>query len=329
MDLGLNTAEGKALHCLFERSSSDVMVKLDLNGFIINASSNIDQLGPDFSAQLLMPHVCDLADAEFGEVLSDYVEQVMDGKPCDDAVEFTLAYMGEPSSADLVPDNTSASSPVEAARHAANKRWYSLSLRPVFDDHNVATGALGLLRSIDDRRQLEGELHSRAVTDPLTGLYNRHVFCANMRRQLAKGAPRIVMVFAVDRMRAMLLQYGQRTSDEIQWGFAKFLEAMIKPDFELAQFDNERFAVMAPDLSIEEARAWASEVLDTFSSIAITSSPRAPQLSASAGLARLEATVDWTLRQAELALVIAQAGGGMQVGQCDYQAPPTKRSALG
>lgn len=118
-------------------------------------------------------------------------------------------------------------------------------------------------------------------------------------------------------MRALLLRYGQRTADEVLWGFAKFLETMALPGHEVAQIDGERFGVLLPDMTLRIAREWAEDVVQTFSALASpapnTNRPRTPQLSASAGLARVECTVDWTLREAELGLVLARAGGGKQV----------------
>jgi PleD family two-component response regulator len=127
----------------------------------------------------------------------------------------------------------------------------------------------------------------------------------------------MVAVFAVDGMRALLLRYGQRTADEVLWGFAKFLETMALPGHELAQLDGERFAVLLPEMTARAAREWAQDVVETFAGLAAPAPsparPKAPQLTASAGLARVECTVDWTLREAELGLVLARAGGGRQV----------------
>ena len=127
----------------------------------------------------------------------------------------------------------------------------------------------------------------------------------------------MVAIFAVDSMRALLLRYGQRTADEVLWGFAKFLETMALPGHELAQLDGERFAVLLPEMTSRGAREWAEDVVATFAGLAAPASganrPKAPQLTASAGLARVECTVDWTLREAELGLVLARAGGGRQV----------------
>ncbi|MEL7199696.1 MAG: GGDEF domain-containing protein [Pseudomonadota bacterium] len=331
MDLAVNFFDGNALHGLLEDASDDILVKVDTSGFIVHASSNFEQLGEGLASQLVMPHLCDLCEIDHSEVVSVYAQNVLGGQTVGGTIEF--------------PVPLCHGSDIESS--SVSRRWFSLSLRPIFKGESASlpdlidppsgswsveasgdgdiVGAIGLLRCVQRVRLLESELHSRAVRDPLTGLSNRHAFSASLGRQLANHRPQMVVVFAVDRMRSLLLQYGQRTADEIQWGFAKFLETMIQPSYELAQLDNERFGVMAPDISFPEAREWAQDVLDTFSSLAITTSPRLPKLGASAGLARLESTVDWTLRQAELALVIARAGGGKQVGQCTYQSAPIDR----
>jgi PleD family two-component response regulator len=207
----------------------------------------------------------------------------------------------------------------DTCREPHCQRWYALSLRPMCDPAGVADGALCLMRSVQHLRSLEGELHTRTITDPLTGLANRQAFCASLRRHLAGGGGQVVAVFAVDGMRALLLRYGQRTADEVLWGFAKFLETMALPGHELAQLDGERFAVLLPEMTSRGAREWAEDVITTFAGLAAPTSAKAPQLTASAGLARVECTVDWTLREAELGLVLARAGGGRKVAVAGHR----------
>ena len=63
----------------------------------------------------------------------------------------------------------------------------------------------------------------------------------------------------------------------------------------------------------------AEDVIATFAALAAPASAKAPQLTASAGLARVECTVDWTLREAELGLVLARAGGGRRVAVAGHR----------
>lgn len=301
MKIGLSEVEGHVLHGLLEETSGDIVIRLDRHGFIIHASANIAELGSDLTAVLLPPHITDLAAPDHAAFLGEHVTRGLQGCTRSGWIEFPVALCAD-----------------RGTVHEAHlPRWYALTLKPMCDAGGTPDGAMCLMRSVQQLRSLEGELHARAVTDPLTGLANRTAFCASLRRHLARGGGRMVAVFAVDGMRALLLRYGQRTADEVLWGFAKFLETMTQtlttPGHQLAQLDGERFAVLLPEMSARAAREWAEDVIETFAGLAAPTSAKAPQLTASAGLARTECTVDWTLREAELGLVLARAGGGRQV----------------
>jgi len=303
MKIGLSDVEGHVLHGLLEETSGDIVIRLDRLGFIIHASANIAELGLDFSGALLLPHITDLATRDHAAFLGEHVNAALSGRMMVGWTEFPVI----------------ACADRDTCRDAHCQRWYALSLRSMCDSTGTPDGALCLMRSVQQVRSLEGELHNRAVTDPLTGLANRQAFCASLRRHLAKGGGQMIAVFAVDSMRALLMRYGQRTADEVLWGFAKFLETMALPGHELAQLDGERFAVLLPEMTSRAAREWAEDVVATFAGLAAPASAKAPQLTASAGLARVECTVDWTLREAELGLVLARAGGGRQVAVAGHR----------
>lgn len=308
MKIGLDEFEGKVLHGLLEDASGDIVVRLDDRGFLAQASGNIADLGVDFTTSLVPPHITDFAEREHAAFLGHQVNSVLAGHPLIGWVEFPIVTCGE----HVQSSGTSG----QHHRHDAGcRRWYALSLRPLVRQSGAAEGAIGLLRSVHQVRSLEGELYACAVTDPLTGLANRQAFCASLRRVLARGGGAMVVVLAVDGVRALLMRYGQRTADEVVWGFAKFLEAMVLAEFEVAQLDGERFGVILPAHDEAAARAWCEEVLATFVALTLSESPKGLRLAASAGLAQAQYTVDWTLREAELGLVMARAGGGSQVAR--------------
>lgn len=303
MKMGFGDAEGRTLHGLVAESSGDIVLRLDRDGFIVHASENVEVLGHDLTSQLLMPHVRDLVEIAHAQAVADFVQERLAGNGDGGWIEFPVIDC-------KVHDDCSI---------PECRRWFALSVRVIEQADEETRGALGLLRSVQQKRVLEGELHARAVTDPLTGLANRTAFCASMQRHMDEGGEQAVAILAIDRMRSLFMQFGQRAADEIMWGFAKFLESMTLPGQELAQIDGERFGVILPGMTVKTARNWADDVLQTFSALTLPSSSRAPHLTASAGLAPIECTIDWTLQQAELALVMARAGGGMQVSQARVQ----------
>ncbi len=303
MHVDLNGFAGEVLTGLLTDTSDDVVVRLDQRGFVVQASTNIAALGVECADRLLPPHITDLAEPDHAAEFASQVSGVLAGQPMRGWIEFPLAE-GDPTDSKLPSDDDRIMRP---------RRWHALSLRPLLRPTGEVEGAIGVLRSVQRVRSLEGELYARAVTDPLTGLANRQAFCASLRWCLARGGGQMLAVFAVDGMRALLLRHGQRTADEILWGFAKFLEAMALPGFEIALLDGERFGVVLPGGDEAAAEEWCAEVLMTFAALASPVSARAPRLTVSAGLARVECTVDWTLREAELGLVMARAGGGGEV----------------
>lgn len=292
-------ADGRVLHAPIESAIDDIVVRLDSAGFITYASANACELGIDLDALLLMPHISDFADPDYTAQIVEGVAGVLAGEDANARVEFPLREQGDPG--------------IEASGQSPRlRRWYSISLRVIDDDDGIPQGALGLMRSV---RHMQ-PLGAAAPVDPHTGLPNRPIFCATLARAIAAGEQQSVAIFAVDRMRAIFMQYGQSTADEIRWGFAQFLETMTRPEQEIGHLDDERFGVALPGMSLRAAREWSADVIQTFADLTNSGSSRSQELTASAGLAQVENTVDWTLRQAELGLVMARAGGGMQVGQC-------------
>ena len=299
MKMGLSDKEGAVLHDLLEHEAGDIVMRLNKNGFIEHSTDNLVRLGIDLSQSLFAPHIADLADGAYSAQLNRHVDAALLSEGHSGWVEFPVrAFQSQQDCLDEKP-----------------RRWFALSIRRLADEKGEAHGALGLMRSVDRVRKLENELFANTLTDPLTGLIKRQVLLARLNAQLVDRAGGVLALLAIDRMRALHLQYGQRTADEINWGFAKFLQSMALPESEVAQVEAERFAVMFPYASADAARKWTDDLLATFSSLALPSSGKTPKLTASVGIAPIEHSVDWTLRQAELSLIMARAGGGNRVAQ--------------
>jgi diguanylate cyclase len=314
MEIGFGGFESSILHGLLEENSQDIVIGLDSRGFLAHASANIADIGLDLSEVLLAPHITDLVDANHTAFVAEKVGGVLAGQPMVGWVEFPI----------IACTGVHHSSGPRHRHHASCHRWYALSLRPVTGAAGEAQGAVGLLRSVQQVRNLEGELRARTLTDPLTGLANRQSLCASLGRYLARGGGQMMAVLAVDAMRAVHLRYGQRTADDVLWGFARFIESMAPPNAEIAQLDGERFGVILPWMERQAAIDWCTEALTTFGALASATSLKGLKLTASAGLARVECTTDWTLREAELGLVMARAAGG---GEARCGALPRARLA--
>jgi GGDEF domain-containing protein len=301
MNTSFYSVNASATGGAIDASVSEILVQLDADGFVISASPNTAQLGVDLSSMLLMPHVADFAVMDHQPQVKRYVQQVMAGESDDQSVEFPVHLIGPT---------------IVEGDEAGEQHWYALELRCIDSVASGSTVALGILQSVQHKYESSMRGPIGAISDPFTGLADRRSFVSSLIEGIALNEPASVAVFAIDGMRAIFMQYGQSTADEIRWGFARFLEAMIEPHQSLAQIDDERFGVILPGMNPIQARKWANDALQVFSGLAMPATGREPELSASAGIASVELDAEWTLRQAELGLVMARAAGGTQAAIC-------------
>lgn len=291
-------------------SAREIFVQLDQAGFVVNASQNAEHLGIDLQSLLLMPHIADFAIGDHQRVITRYFQQVMAGQPDEQEIEFPVKLARR-------LDESEATDPEDAeARLDDDQHWYSLTLRRLDCDAEHAVGALGTLQSVQHKYATPQLSPNGAISDPFTGLADRRSFVGSLTSRIAMDETVSTVILAIDGMRAIFMQYGQGTADEIRWGFARFLETMTEPNHSLAQIDDERFGVILPGVPPKEAREWAADTLQVFGRLAMPSTGREPELSASAGIARAELSAEWTIRQAELGLVMARSAGGMQTAIC-------------
>lgn len=311
-DMHVSAAQSHVLRGDVRDSLGDIVVRLDEAGFILNASDNATDLGLDLSGLLFNPHIGDLAMAGHRGDVARFADKIFAGHTINGWIEFPVQ-----------PHDANASGTPQSP-----PQWYALSLRLMERDPGEELCALGLLRPAQPRRGWQVGSTDAASTDPFTGLANRHVLIAQMRRAMSQRLDKTLVVFAIDRLRALSLQYGQRSADEIVWGFAQFLQSMALPGQEVGQLDAERFAVLLPGMSQREAKGWAKDVLQTFAGLVNTASQRMPDLSASAGLARVHGSIERTMREAEVGLVLAIAGGGNRVGVSAQRAAKSSSNRL-
>lgn len=305
---GFTGAEGSVLFGLLAEGAGDILLKTDSDGFITEATPGLECLGVDPAQMLFAPHVADLAAKGHVQRVRHYWSNAVTGLSATERIEFPL----------------DRPNPIEFM-----ERWYALSLRPTLDLSGTPDGSVGILRAIERRNALEDELLAAAMTDPLTGLGNRHAFQSVLSRQLLDGACGAVILFGIDRFRAIILRYGQSKGDEVLWAFAQFLRAMLGEQPVLMRMGGERFAAILPSVAADAARSVADETVGTFSSLARETCCDGLDVSASAGVAALAGDHDEILANAEMALTLAQASGGRRTQFRDGRAisSPGRRRA--
>ena len=111
-------------------------------------------------------------------------------------------------------------------------------------------------------------LEQRAVTDPLTGLYNRAYladrFLVDLRQARNYGVPMSIALFDIDRFKRINDRYGHSAGDAILRKLASFLRERMRSTDAVVRYGGEEFAVLMvtadSDVALEQADRFRTEL---------------------------------------------------------------------
>ena len=164
-----------------------------------------------------------------------------------------------------------------------------------------------------------------AVTDPLTGLFNRRYAFPHMSRIAKKsnkaGSPFAVMVLDLDRFKNVNDTYGHGAGDLVLQEVAQRLKANVRSVDMIARIGGEEFLVVMPDTGLKAARVAAERLRSVTgaSPISLPGSGGAICVTTSIGVSigglqgQVEASVEAMVERADQALLGAKSTGRNQV----------------
>lgn len=294
--------EGAALYGLLAETDCDIVIKIDREGLVVHASAAIDRLGFDLP-MLIRPHLADLAEPAQAEKLRTFLAVVMLGGSATGWFEF-------------------------AARTAdGGQSWYTLQLRPLLGSDGVAYGAIGIMRSIEQRRALEEKLFAATLTDPLTGLANRRAFRIMLRHLARRKAGGSLAILDIAHVRRIGLRHGARAGDRVIAAFAGLLRDLLQREHIVARIGDERFGVLLPNDDPSAAEHVVRKVLEALAEAThAQGSDGQIDLRACVGIAPIGVGADATMQRADLALIRARARGRGSI-ECSEDLEPQRRRA--
>ncbi|MGZ2483011.1 two-component system cell cycle response regulator [Rhizobium pisi] len=197
-------------------------------------------------------------------------------------------------------------------------------VRPVDPNELVARSLTQIRRKrYNDRlRNSVKQTIELAVTDPLTGLYNRRYLDNHLNvlfnRSMARGRPLSVLITDIDRFKQVNDTYGHDGGDEVLREFANRVRSTIRGADLACRYGGEEFVVVMPDTSPEVAATVAERLRAAVesTSFALKHLGQALSVTASFGIASRIASVltpDQLMKQADLALYEAKNTGRNRV----------------
>lgn len=213
----------------------------------------------------------------------------------------------------VLTGNATVETAVEALRAGA----YDYLVKPL---ESLAVFELSLTRALEHRhllrenKRLFKEVERLAMTDPLTGLYNRHklneALGAEVERGLRYERPLSVIMIDLDDLKGINDQHGHPKGDEVLVKVAKGIKRQIRRVDIATRYGGDEFLVLLPEADQQEAEKVAARISSAIGSIGAVEDVT---VSASIGVAQLNQntkTPQGFLHSVDQALYEAKRAGG-------------------
>jgi len=196
---------------------------------------------------------------------------------------------------------------------------YTLSLvTPLLISPPIAWFVMRLMLETDAARRLAERM---AITDPLTGAYNRRQFFRVgelvLARQRGESLSLSVLLLDIDHFKAVNDQHGHAVGDQVLTAVARACARHLREGDLLARFGGEEFVVLLPATAFSEAGRVAERLRTAVASLAISADgiePVRPTVSVGAASSAAQgSSLDLLIADADQAMYGAKHGGRNRV----------------
>jgi diguanylate cyclase (GGDEF)-like protein len=131
-------------------------------------------------------------------------------------------------------------------------------------NNELVTLQRDLAKKNAELERLYGEVQRLAITDTLTGLYNRRGFFEIGNREIARskrfGHPLTAIMFDVDHFKNFNDTYGHAIGDRVLEEIAACCGRQLRKVDILGRYGGEEFSVLLPETSLTDARTIAERL---------------------------------------------------------------------
>jgi diguanylate cyclase (GGDEF)-like protein len=178
-----------------------------------------------------------------------------------------------------------------------------------------------LARAFDEMagalQRREQELQEQAISDPLTGLYNRRYLSEFLSRELVRArrsaTPVAVILLDLDRFKRVNDAFGHEAGDVVLMAVGALLKSKVRGSDIACRYGGEEFALVMPQADADAAGRRAEEVRVGVAALApVHDGKSLGKLTASFGIAIFPdhaRDIDSLLRAADVALYAAKGAG--------------------
>lgn len=139
-----------------------------------------------------------------------------------------------------------------------------LQVIPHVDEDGRVVEILGVTRDISERKRFEAELTELAVTDPLTGLWNRRhtneLLSADLAQARRHGQVLTVLMVDIDHFKSINDTYGHQTGDNVLIEVGRRLRDQVRGTDVVGRWGGEEFVILLRHCGLSDALATAEKL---------------------------------------------------------------------
>lgn len=184
----------------------------------------------------------------------------------------------------------------------------------------------GIIRDITERKALAEKIEKMAISDALTGIYNRGYFTDKLDEEFLR-AKRYqlnlsLMMLDLDHFKAVNDQYGHPAGDAVLIALANQIQKSIRNIDALARYGGEEFAIIMPETDCDGAQIIAERIRRDVEAMEVDVGNQVVKKTVSIGIAcftngEADESADAFLIRADDALYQAKHSGRNRVVLCN------------
>jgi diguanylate cyclase (GGDEF)-like protein/PAS domain S-box-containing protein len=187
-------------------------------------------------------------------------------------------------------------------------------------DERLLTILAGQIATALEKVRMAAEVQRLAITDALTGLFNRRHFFATAQRELERARrherPLSVIMLDLDHFKHVNDTYGHAAGDQTLKAVADYCSSHLRGTDVLGRYGGEEFVVLLPETTGPAACEAAERLRRGIEALAVPIAARTVKVTASLGVAALDPThptLDNLLDCADQALYEAKSAGRNEI----------------
>ena len=203
-----------------------------------------------------------------------------------------------------------------------NLFWENTHIAPIMDNEGRIRNFVAVKVDITESKLLQNELQNLAVTDSLTGLFNRRHFFKVADKEFVKSTrhahPMSIIMFDIDQFKYVNDTYGHLIGDQALVKVGKLIQKNERTSDIAARYGGEEFVILLPETDCNGAKLFAERLRRQVEGIIIENGDTPVRITASFGVAGITSyttikTLDQLISQADHALYEAKEMGKNQV----------------